>query len=234
MIPLTPALPNEPNGWRLAPEGAAIHVAGRVLVVADVHLGYEWARARGGDMVPPHSLAETVGKLGRALDRAEAAGVAVDRLVVAGDLVETRAFCRRTAADVRRLRAWVAERGLEFVALRGNHDPPWVSESATLEVEGWTIGHGDRPLRGDRLVFGHHHPSLRAGGVAAPCFLAGPKMIALPAFSPNAAGFDIVAAGLPEVFRGGAIRVFAGLDDTLLDFGPLPELRARLGPRGRA
>jgi metallophosphoesterase superfamily enzyme len=73
-----------PDGWGLAPEGAAVHPGERLAVIADVHLGYEWARASGGDMVPAHSLAETLAKLTTLLDRAR-----IGRLVVAGDLVES-------------------------------------------------------------------------------------------------------------------------------------------------
>ena len=35
------------DDWRLTPEGAAIHLGERTAVVADLHLGYEWARGRG-------------------------------------------------------------------------------------------------------------------------------------------------------------------------------------------
>src|SRR3954470_17246862 len=91
-----------PEGWVLTPEGAAVHLAERTAVIADVHLGYEWARAAGGDCVPARSLDETLAKLAALM-----AWVEVEQLVVAGDLVESPAFCRRTAADVRRLSLWL-------------------------------------------------------------------------------------------------------------------------------
>src|SRR5215212_10658624 len=91
-------------GWCLAPEGAAVHPGERLAVIADVHLGYEWARARGGDVIPAHSLAETLAKLTTLLAR-----VRVERLVVAGDLVESPRPCPQTARDVARLRAWLAD-----------------------------------------------------------------------------------------------------------------------------
>src|SRR3954466_3233144 len=72
-----------PDAWGLAPEGAAVHAGARTAVIADVHLGYEWARAAGGDCLPAHSLDETLRKLACLLARA---GEAIDRLVVAGDL----------------------------------------------------------------------------------------------------------------------------------------------------
>src|SRR4051794_38601099 len=128
-----------PDGWRLAPEGAAICEAERVAVIADVHLGYEWARAAGGDVVPAHSLAETRAILAGLLDRAR-----IDRLIVAGDLVESPGPCARTARDVRGLVNWLEARGVELVRLRGNHDPG--PGPATLELAGWTVGHGHAPI----------------------------------------------------------------------------------------
>src|SRR3954465_11499589 len=95
-----PPLPIDP--WRLTPEGAVIHPGERMAVVADVHLGYEWARGHGGDCLPAHSLAEAVAKLARLLTRA-----AIDRLVVAGDLVESPRPCLRTVADVATLTRWL-------------------------------------------------------------------------------------------------------------------------------
>jgi metallophosphoesterase superfamily enzyme len=133
---------------------------------------------------------------------------------------------------VARLTSWLAGRGVELVALQGNHDPPRVPpRPATLEIAGWVIGHGHRPIAGERTIFGHHHPVLRAGRVSAPCFLVGPATIALPAFSPNAAGLDVTSAVLPDLLRVGPPRCVAGLGDELLDFGPLPALAQRL--RGR-
>jgi putative SbcD/Mre11-related phosphoesterase len=210
-----------PHGdWLLAPEGAAVHPGERVAVIADVHLGYEWARGGGGEMVPAHSLAETTAKLARLLDRVE-----VERLIVAGDLVESARPCRQTAADVRSLRHWLSRRGVELVALRGNHDPP--GGRATIAAGGWTIGHGDRPLP-PRRIFGHHHPVLRAGGLLAPCFLVGPETIALPAFSPNAAGLNVASATMPEALADASLRCVAGLEGVLLDFGPRWRLAKRV------
>ena len=215
-----------PSPWTLTSEGAAIHAAERTAVIADVHLGYEWARASGGDSIPPHSLAETLAKLDLLLSRASIA-----RLIVAGDLVETPKPCPRTSRDVRALVAWLRERAIEPVFLMGNHDPPRrPALLASIEVDGWTILHGDRPLPEGPCLFGHHHPALKATGLVAPCFLIGERTIALPAFSPNAAGFDVSSGWLPEPLRREPLRCVAGAGGELLDFGPLRELVSRLRP----
>ncbi len=148
-------------------------------------------------MVPAHSLSETTDKLARLLGRAT-----IDRLVVAGDLVESSRPCPRTNRDVHALRTWLAHRGVELVCLRGNHDPPRRPPlPISMEVGGWTIAHGHQPIMAERLMIGHHHPMLRVGGVVAPSFLVGPRLIALPAFSLNAAGLNVASTtALPPVF----------------------------------
>jgi putative SbcD/Mre11-related phosphoesterase len=217
-----------PDGWMLSPEGAVIHPAESVAVIADVHLGYEWARAAGGDVIPAHSLAETLARLGNLLDQ-----VAFRRLVVAGDLVERPSPCPRTWVDMRRLKQWLDEKGVELIALRGNHDPPSKPPlPLSLAIDGWTIGHGHRPIRGSRTISGHHHPILRASGVAAPCFLVGPGRIVLPAFSPNAAGLNVLGE-VPTAWLEPGLRCVAGLGRTVLDFGLLSTLRAGTTGAGR-
>ena len=214
-----------PDGWRMTPEGAAVHPGEKTAVIADVHLGYEWARSAGGDCLPAHSLNETQVKIAALLGRA-----AISRLVVAGDFVESPAPCRRTASDVRSLFTWLQSRGVELTLVLGNHDPQQSSNlPLSLDVAGWTIGHGHRPIRAAKTISGHHHPVLRADGLTAPCFLVGPNTIVLPAFTPNAAGLPIGSAGMPAHWMTDGLRCVAGLGGELLDFGPLPDLVASLG-----
>ena len=219
-----------PDGWTLAAEGAAIHLETRTAVVADVHLGYEWARAKSGDCVPAHSLDETIGLLASMFGRVD-----VDRLIVAGDLVESRRHCRRTARDVSTLNRWLIDRGVTLLALLGNHDPPRRPPlPSTIEVAGWTVGHGHRRIAAGKTISGHHHPSLRARGVNARCFLINASTIILPAFSPNAAGVGLATLGpmLADDRADGPLRCLASSGGALLDFGPVPDLlRALQGAR---
>jgi hypothetical protein len=211
-----------PDGWWLAPEGAAVHIEERTAVVADVHLGYEWSRGSGGDIVPAHSLAETIAALGRLLGRAT-----VDRLIVAGDLVESSRPCRRTDADLARLREWLRVRGVDLVAVQGNHDPPRRPRAPdSIEIAGWTIAHGHRKVDAERAMTGHDHPILRVGRTVACCILAGPDAIVLPALTGNAAGLNV--AHSPARWKGRGLRCWAGTGMRLLDFGPVDDLAGRL------
>lgn len=227
------------DGWLLTPEGAAIRPDEAAAVVADLHLGYEWARGSAGDCVPAHSLAETTVRLERLLDRAE-----IHKLVVAGDLVESARPCTRTAADVSGLTGWLREREVELVVVLGNHDRslPWMCARASgrsgagptfadaeQSLAGWTICHGHRPTTAERVVMGHHHPALVVERTTAPCFLVGSRLVILPAFSPNAAGLDVASLAAAKRWPDRELRCVAAAGPDLLDFGPLRTLAARIG-----
>jgi putative SbcD/Mre11-related phosphoesterase len=227
------------EGWQLTPEGAAINSGERTAVIADLHLGYEWARGAAGDCVVAHSLAETIARLALVLSRTP-----ITRVLVAGDLVESLRPCPRTTADVRRLCSWLAMQGVDLLVVEGNHDRSLLGSSpglsprahglpATCTLAGWTVGHGHRTLAGPRTISGHHHPVLRYAGTAAPCFLVGPGRIVLPAFSSNAAGCDITSNGGPKHWRAAPLRCIASTGSELLDFGMLRDLRHRLRRHAR-
>ena len=219
------------ENWVLAPEGAIVHPLEKLAVIADVHLGYEWARGKAGDSIPAHSLGETVERLGSLLRRFPES---IATLIVAGDLVESSRPCRRTADDLGHLKLWLDLQGIELVLLRGNHDPA-ISKGcehlfkfeSVREVDGWTIGHGHLPLPGSKTISGHIHPIFRFEGLSAPCFLVQRKAVLLPAFSRNAAGLDVLSRRVASQFRGESPRCLVSTGEEILDFGTLSELAAR-------
>lgn len=210
-----------PDGWYFTSDLAAFHVEQQVAVIADVHLGYEWARAKAGDQLFGYTLTNTLQKLDRLLRRGRVA-----RLVIAGDFVESSRPCPRTGADLRRLRGWLADRDVALTLITGNHDPQKPDPVWAHEFGGWTVQHGHRPLVGDRRIFGHFHPVLDVATVVAPCFLIDRNQIILPAFSPNAAGVSIFAGSELSHHVGRHTRCLAALGSTILDFGLVSELRA--------
>jgi metallophosphoesterase superfamily enzyme len=151
-------------------------------------------------------------------------------LIVAGDLVESDHTQARR--DVRELESWLQSRGVELIRLRGNHDGAEDFVVPSVTVDGWTICHGDRPIDGFPAIVGHLHPCVRLGAHRMRCFLHGPRLIVLPAFSENAAGQEVgslkVEARCWDPF---ALRcaVVAGVE--IRDFGPWRELAGKLGYR---
>lgn len=220
-----------PDGWLFTSERALYHPVERVAVISDVHLGYEWSRAAGGDSLPAHSLRQTVTALSGLFQH-----VSIDRLIVAGDLLESPDACRRTSSDLLAFRNWLGERGITLMPVQGNHDR--VSEPSPLSVEvgGWTISHGHVPVKAEKSITGHLHPVIRSANLTAACFLASPRRIVLPAFSANAAGWNVLEAHIPKAWIDERVRCFASVRGELLDFGPLAKLavpRTQRGVRAR-
>jgi len=221
------------DDWLLTPERVAVHVPTATAVAADLHLGYDQARRRRGEAVPLAGLDDLLGALGRLAPRH-----ALRRLVIAGDLFEDAAGLCVLSDLLRRL----AGRNLELAGVvPGNHDRGLAGAAPHLPLcpDGvrlgeWLVVHGDGALPPGRLVLGHFHPCLRWGrGITAPCYLIGAERVVLPAFSPDAAGVDVLRGRRWQGFRCAAV---AG--GGVLDFGEVRRLaavrgRERRPPAGR-
>jgi len=101
----------------------------------------------------------------------------------------------------------------------------------TLQRDGWTLLHGDRPPpAGVRSIIGHLHPSLRLGGDASvPAFLASANVIVLPALTPYSPGLDVcseqcIAALAPWNVRRNDLQVVASTAERVYPFGTLSTL----------
>jgi putative SbcD/Mre11-related phosphoesterase len=213
--------------WLLTPERVAVHLPTATAVAADLHLGYDQARRRRGEAVPIADLSDLLDALSRLVPSRR-----LRRLVIAGDLFEDAAG-RALVPDLLR---WLAARDLELMGVvPGNHDRGLARAAPDLPLrpEGmllgdWRVIHGDGRLPVGRLVLGHFHPCLRWGHrIAAPCYLIGEERIVLPAFSPDAAGVNVLAA---RRWQGHRCAVIVG--DRVLDFGSVERLAAvRRGER---
>jgi metallophosphoesterase superfamily enzyme len=155
-------------------------------------------------------------------------GQGVSRLVVAGDLFEAGPDRDLAAA----LLAWCAAAGVELAAVvPGNHDGGLAGVADLLpthpdgfDLGGWRVVHGDDPPPEGRVVHGHEHPWVRwSGPLSAPCYLAGPGRLILPAFSTDAAGVNVLPGR-----RWRDLRCLAVAGERVLDFGALGELRRRM------
>jgi hypothetical protein len=203
------------DDWLLTAERAAVHLPTATAVLADLHLGYEHARRRGGEAVPLANIAEVSARI-----RSLCAKHAVERLVIAGDLCEDG----RSPGPVAELLEGLRQDRIELLGIvPGNHDRKLAADLPVLvesiKVGRWQVIHGDRPARG-WVVQGHAHPCLRWAGIVAPCFLVGPRRLVLPAFSADAAGVNVLRQPEWRTYRCGVI-----VGDQVRDFG----IVARLG-----
>lgn len=173
------------------------------LVIADVHLGRDWA----SEVDLPMGERDDV--LGRLSDLLERHGPA--RVVVAGDLLHP--FDRLPGPVAETLASFIdriASAGASLVVTPGNHDPllgpaaPEVPRTSAYRLVGHdvVVAHGHREVcrPADTYLVGHAHPSIVIEGRKRPCFLWGrvpgrdATVLALPAFNQLTRGVDVAAA----------------------------------------
>ena len=185
----------------------------KTLAVADLHLGYAWAHRAEGQLLPIDTREDSTERLLKLLDRYPA-----EEVILLGDVVHRAVDIPALHSELRWLALRIGERA-RLRLIGGNHDRDLAATLATagiaLEIaETAHVGphlllHGDQAnesvagshldhcekLRG-RVILGHEHPAITlSDGVAShancPCFLAGPGILVLPAFSRWAAGSEV-------------------------------------------
>ena len=183
-----------------------------MLVLADLHLGFEEEAASQGYYIPRVQLKRSLEILRSALDETGAEWV-----VFAGDV--KHCFSRLLRSERRELEelfGFLRGRGVRVTVVRGNHDNylPIVAKKFGVEVvrelyvEGYLIIHGHKrpgggyPGRVNVLIMGHEHPSIRLrdklGYIAKmPCFLTGvykplgARLVVLPAIGQYQTGTSV-------------------------------------------
>lgn len=204
----------QPGVW-LHPTGALWLPDCGAALVADLHLGYAWALRRRGQLGPlvGGGVAERLQVMLEELQP--------KHLILLGDLVHAPRPSAEERAEVE-ARLTAIRQQTEVLLVKGNHDRGFERDFAHLglavttewRAPGWRAVHGDNPVTptpGERLAVGHFHPAIGLRDAAGarrrtPAALIYPRLIALPAFSPLAAGVDVRRAMPPELqaLTGGA------------------------------
>jgi len=214
-----------------------------VMVIADLHIGYEAVLENEGIHMPRMQTAAIRDALIELVDRYEP-----DRIAVLGDFKHE--FSRNLSQeweDVRYLLSMMTE-WAEVTLIRGNHDNYLANICSRMDIplldstilNGITLVHGHQSCDSRPLLMAHEHPSIRlfdavGAFIRLPCFLydRGRKIVVMPAFSPLAMGTDLTMAG-PDDFlspllkgeRTDSLEVYACSDIGLLDMGTLSGLRS--------
>ena len=183
----------------LLPEHALWWPAGRVLCVADVHLGKAATYRALGQPVPVGTTRENLARLTLLLSHYQPA-----QLVFLGDFLH--AAQAKTASLLAALAVWRLEHAaLECVLVRGNHDSragdPPVSLAIETVNEPWPVGpfaacHHPQTVAGRYVLAGHLHPALTLRGPAhdhlrLPCFSFDAHCAVLPAFGEFTGGWSV-------------------------------------------
>ena len=183
----------------LLPERALWWPRGRVLLLADLHLGKAASFRAAGQPVPAGTTQQNLARLDALIVRH-----APEHLVVLGDFLHAAAA--RTPALLQALAAWRARHAALAIRLvRGNHDrhagdpPPELG--ITLVDEPWPLGpfaccHHPQSVAEGFVLAGHLHPvcSLRGPGrdrLRLPCFVVEGHQLWLPAFGEFTGGWRV-------------------------------------------
>jgi len=218
-----------PGHWLFVPEGALVHREQRIIVLADLHLGYEDARSAKGDFLPIRSTHETLTRLRRLIYVADA-----KRIVVAGDIIESAVASSHRSDRIGEFLRGLEAMNVESIFLKGNHDVGCSRiDMERFIVDGWLIRHGHDQLRtgsseAQKEIYGHLHPVLRWKGHTYRAFLSSPDQILLPAFSCDAAGGEVTDSHTFPDGLWSEHECLVCLRDSVLSFGTLNILRSKL------
>lgn len=199
---------------RLLPGRAALVVATRTLLVADLHLGKAATFRRAGIPVPEGSAERDLARLARLV-----ADTAAARVIVVGDLLHAATGCTPGVIDqFRAFRDGLPETAFDLVL--GNHDVAARRHAAALGVDRCLASLDEPPLRlvhvadaagavaaaGIGLVVaGHVHPRVvlsSAGGdrLAERCFHLDDGVLTLPAFGSFTGGHSMPDSSTARVW----------------------------------
>lgn len=173
------------------PSGALEWPAQRALIVADLHLGRaERMARRGGALLPPYEIAQTLSRL-----QEDCAASRAARLIFLGDSFDDDRARDSLGAAEAQLQALCA--GREVVWITGNHDPAPARLPGRVMAECHLSGIALRHIAGQGPdISGHYHPKLRLAGQSRPAFLLGQAHLILPAFGTYTGGLDATSPEL--------------------------------------
>ncbi|HLC71750.1 MAG TPA: metallophosphoesterase [Candidatus Nanoarchaeia archaeon] len=186
----------------------------KILIINDLHLGYEETLHRKGVLVPKFQLEDILDRLHRILQK-----VHPRKIIINGDLKhEFGTVLRQEWREVLKFLDEIISQKIAVVIIRGNHDPllkPIAEKRGITIVKEYYIGdtvivHGDAAIvtKAKRIIIGHEHPALtireKSKREKYKCFLKGKwkgkELMAVPSFNPLLEGTDILKEELLSPF----------------------------------
>jgi metallophosphoesterase superfamily enzyme len=221
----------------------------RTIVAADAHLAYEDVI---GGVLPTWSTTDAISVLQKA-----AAEFGALEFLFLGDVIHGARMSEGAAREVQsgldRLRALAT-----VTLVAGNHEGRTRGADVLgdtveyAERSGWLLVHGDQPIcHGERaplgapvepraslsrarVIIGHLHPSVRSNGTSAPAFLAGPRIIVVPALTAYSEGLDVCGDNCFDALQAfgvtsrAELQVVAATAELVYPLGSVSGLRQEL------
>ena len=200
----------------LLPEHALWWPEGRVLFIADLHLGKAATYRALGQPVPSGTSLENLRRLSELI-----AHYQPDRLVFLGDFLHARQA--RTPSVLDRLTAWrESHADLNCLLVRGNHDSragdPPLELNISVVDEPYLVGpfaayHHPQTHATHAVLAGHLHPAVQLQGPARdrlrlPCFVFIGGSAILPAFGEFTGGYTVEPQAGTQLYAVGGKTVW--------------------------
>jgi len=212
-----------------------------ILVIADLHIGFEEALNKQGVLVPRFQFRDIVQRLEKVLNRR------YKLIIVNGDIKhEFGSISQQEWRETLKVLDLLLEHSERVILIRGNHDKiigPIADKRNVEIVDSYTAGdkiiiHGNRlaeiPKQAKTIIIGHEHPaiSLREPGTSETykCFLKGAwkkkSLIVMPSYNPLVHGSDVLSEKQLSPFLGdiGSFEVFV-VEDKIYKFGKISKIR---------
>lgn len=188
----------------------ALLINKNILVIADLHIGYEYALNKQGILIPRKQFQDTLKRLKGIFNEVKN----IETIIINGDLKhEFGEISSQEWSETLKIFDCLAEHCNKIILIKGNHDTILepLARKRNLEIkqfyctEDICILHGDKILRNKEvenskiLMIGHEHPaiSLKEGNKSEiyKCFMRGKwkskQLIVQPSFLPIVEGTDI-------------------------------------------
>ena len=200
----------------LLPEHALWWPEGKVLFIADLHLGKAATYRALGQPVPSGTTAENLRRLSHLMAHYQPV-----QLVFLGDFLHARQA--RTASVLGQVAAWrESHAGVDCTLVRGNHDSragdPPPSLNISVVDEPYLVGpfagcHHPQTHASHAVLAGHTHPVVRLQGPARdrlslPCFVFEDRSAILPAFGEFTGGFMVTPEPGVQLYAAGGQSVW--------------------------
>ncbi len=220
----------------------------KVLIINDLHIGYEQVLHRKGILVPRFQLKEIIDKVKKIIKKTKP-----QKIILNGDIKhEFGTVLQREWKEVLEFFDVILGLVKEVIIIQGNHDPiikPLANKRdvkvlTQLELGENIIVHGDeitkevKESKAKRVIIGHEHPAItiRDGSKLEKfkCFLKGEKkigkrkkeIIAVPSFNPLLEGTNVLEGHMLSPFLKGfeKFEVFVVGEDKIYPFGKVKDL----------
>jgi len=189
----------------------------QILIIGDIHLGYEESLSQQGVLVPRFQLEETIKRLEKILKKLK-----IKEVVITGDLKhEFGKILYTESRDTLQFLDFLLKK-YKVTIIKGNHDTilTYIVQKRDIElkqyykINNFFICHGDRLMENldffnsNTIIIGHEHPAIsiskNSRSETFKCFLIGKyknkNLIVMPSFNILIEGSNILKEKLLSPF----------------------------------